>query len=69
MIANFLKKTGDIKDEDIQNLAKETALKEMDVRLWMDHLNHIQTRRKHGASRAAEKRRSRKENDNNGTAC
>ena len=48
---------------------KETAHKETDVRLWVDHLNHTETRRKHEARRAAEKRRSRKENNNKGTAC
>lgn len=70
MIASFLKKTGDITDEDVQNVAKETALKETDVRLWVDHLNNIQTRRKMlMAWRAAEKRTSRKETDNKGTAC
>ena len=45
MIADFLRKTGDTTDEDVQNLVKETALKETDIRLWVDHLNHIQTRR------------------------
>ena len=42
---------------------RETALKETDVRLWVDHLNHISIRRKHSARRAAER-----ENDNKGTA-
>jgi len=70
VIASFLKKTGDITDQDVQNVAKETALKETDVRLCVDHLNNIQTRRKmQGAWRAAEKRTSRKETDNKGTAC
>lgn len=70
VIASFLKKTGDITDEDVQNVAKETALKETDVRLWVDHLNNIQTRRTmQVAWRAAEKRTSRKETDNKGTAC
>ena len=55
----------DYTDEDVQNLAKETAHKETDVRLWVDHLNHTETRRKYEARRAAEKRRSRKENNNN----
>ena len=52
---DFLRKTGDTTDEGVQSLAKETALKETDIRLWVDHRNHIQTRR------AAEKGRSRKE--------
>ena len=56
VIGDFIKQAGEVTDEEVRSLAQKTALSESDVRLWVDHLKHIQTRRKQGARKAAEKR-------------
>ena len=66
VIGNFIKQGGEVTDEEYKSLAQKTALSETDVRLWVDHLKHIQTKRKQGARKAAEKRRSRKGENNAG---
>jgi len=68
VIGDFIKQAGEVTDEEVKSLAQKTALSESDVRLWVDHLKHIQTRRKQGARKAAEKRRSQKGENNKGIA-
>ena len=59
VISDFVKRvSGVVTDEAVKNLAQKTALSITDVKLWIDHLKQIQTRRKQGAKKAAEKRRS-----------
>jgi hypothetical protein len=40
-------------------LARKTLLKTTEVRMWIDHLVSIAKRRKHGAAKAAEKRKAK----------
>lgn len=68
MIGDFIKHAGEVMDEEVKSLAQKTALSESDVRLWVDHLKHIQMRRKQGARKANEKRRSQKGENNKGIA-
>ena len=55
VIGAFIKHAGEVMDEEVKSLAQKTALSESDVRLWVDHLKHIQMRRKQGARKAKEK--------------
>lgn len=50
MIGDFIKQAGEVTDEEVKSLAQKTALSESDVRLWVDNLKHIQTRRKQGTT-------------------
>lgn len=68
VISDFIKHGGEVMDEEVKSLAQKTALSESDVRLWVDHLKHIQMRRKQGARKAKEKRRSQKGENNKGIA-
>ena len=68
MIGDFIKQAGDVTDEEVKSLAQKIALSEIDVRLCVDYIKHIQRRRKLGARKAAEKRRSQKGKNNKGIA-
>ena len=50
--SDFVKRVnGVLTDEAVKHLAHKTALSITDVKLWIDHLKQIQTRRKQGAKR------------------
>ena len=59
----FAKRRGNISDEDIQQLSKETLLPPEEVRIWIEHLQTIQANRKQGAEKAAATRQRKKANE------
>lgn len=63
----FREATVVVTDDTIKRLAQETSLREADVKLWTDHLQAIKMRKKEGAKKAADTRRKKMAEKNNGT--